>query len=35
MRVLLNRKKSVYLRTDVALNDNGTVNFYIRMLDAF
>jgi outer membrane protein assembly factor BamA len=35
IRVLLNRKKNVFLRTDVALNDNGTVNLYIRMLDAF
>jgi len=35
LRLLLNRKKNVYLRTDVALNSNGTTNLYIRMLDAF
>lgn len=35
LRLLLNRKKQVYLRTDLALNSNRTTNFYIRMLDAF
>ncbi len=35
MRVLLNRKKQVYLRTDFAVNSNGTANLYLRMLEAF
>lgn len=35
LRVLLNRRKQLYLRTDIALSSNQTVNFYIRMLDAF
>jgi len=35
LRLLLNRKKNIYLRADVALNSNQTMNFYIRMLDAF
>ncbi len=35
MRVLLNRRKQVYLRTDLAYNANQTLNLYIRMLDAF
>jgi len=35
LRVLLNRKKKVYLRTDVALNSNRTVSVYVRMLEAF
>jgi len=35
LRLLLNRKKQVYLRTDLALNSNRTTSFYIRMLDAF
>lgn len=35
MRVLLNRKKNVFLRTDVALSSNQTLNVYVRMLDAF
>lgn len=35
MRVLMNRKKNIYLRADVAVNSNRTANLYVRMFDAF
>jgi len=35
MRVLLNRKKQLYARVDVAVNSNRTVNAYFRVMDAF
>jgi outer membrane protein assembly factor BamA len=35
MRALLNRKKNLYARFDLARNSNGTSNFYFRVMDAF
>ncbi|GAA4454190.1 hypothetical protein GCM10023189_20350 [Nibrella saemangeumensis] len=35
LRVLMNRKKNLYARFDLAVNSNQTANFYFRMMDAF
>jgi outer membrane protein assembly factor BamA len=35
LRVLLNKKKNVYIRFDFAMNSNGTSAFYFKTFDAF
>lgn len=35
LRVLMNRKKNLYARFDLAVNSNRTANVYFRMMDAF
>ena len=35
LRILLNKKESVFARFDFAVNNEGGTGFYIRINDAF
>jgi hypothetical protein len=35
LRILINKKENVFIRADLAFNNEGGTGFYIRINDAF